>query len=106
MPDLRRIAALDCRGVIVTAQADSGTNYDFVSRFFALASGVDEDAVTGSAHCALAPYWRDKLGKDSLVGYQASRRGGIVRTVCQAERVLLTGNAILTLTGTLHLPDG
>jgi len=105
VPDMNRIAAFDCRGMIVTAQANTGQNYDFVSRFFAPASGVAEDHVTGSAHCALAPYWRDKLGKDSLVGYQSSRRGGIVRTVCQADRVLLTGNVVLTLTGTLYLPD-
>lgn len=102
-PDIGKLQQLNCRGVIVTAASDT-PDYDFISRFFAPNAGVPEDSVTGSAHCALAPYWRDNLGQNELVGYQASARGGIVRTECRADRVLLTGNAVLTLTGTLHLP--
>ncbi len=104
-PDLRRIADLGMRGLIITAQADTTAEYDFVSRFFAPAAGIDEDPATGSAHCGLAPYWRDKLGREALVGYQASPRGAIIRTLCRDSRVLLTGNVVLTLTGTLHLPS-
>jgi predicted PhzF superfamily epimerase YddE/YHI9 len=81
------------RGVIVTA-VGSG-EYDFVSRFFAPGSGIDEDPVTGSAHCALAPYWGRKLGKTHMLGYQASRRGGVVRVGWRGERVLLGGQAVL-----------
>ena len=92
-PDLRTVARLKARGVIVTSRA-SGGGYDFVSRFFAPAAGVDEDPVTGSAHCCLGPYWRDRLGRDNLVGFQASARGGVVRTRCQDDRVLLSGQAV------------
>jgi PhzF family phenazine biosynthesis protein len=105
-PDLRAIAGLavrqDFRGVIVTAAAEPGEEYDFVSRFFAPAAGIDEDPVTGSAHTALAPYWSGKLGRDGLVGYQASRRGGLVRTQLAGERVRLIGRAVTVLDGTLY----
>ena len=77
-PDYALVAALPCRGVIVTAPGDDGV-HDFVSRFFGPQSGVDEDPVTGSAHCALAPYWAGIHGRDTLVGFQASPRGGTVR---------------------------
>jgi predicted PhzF superfamily epimerase YddE/YHI9 len=86
--------------VIVTARS-SGQPYDFVARFFAPQSGVDEDPVTGSAYCALAPWWRGQLGKDEMTAYQASRRGGIVRMKCAAERVLLLGRAVTTMRGEL-----
>jgi PhzF family phenazine biosynthesis protein len=99
-PDFTRLASVEMRGVIVTARGDE-PGVDFVSRFFAPAVGVDEDPVTGSAHCALGPYWATKLGKNSLVGYQASRRGGIVRVELKNERVLLGGKAVTVLRGEL-----
>ncbi|HZN53730.1 MAG TPA: PhzF family phenazine biosynthesis protein [Candidatus Polarisedimenticolaceae bacterium] len=99
-PDLRRVAELDARGVIVTA-ASSSPSRDFVSRFFAPAAGVDEDPVTGSAHCALAPYWSRKLGKTALVGFQASTRGGTVRCEVVGGRVRLGGSAVTVLRATL-----
>ncbi len=99
-PDLRTLAAVNCRGVIVTAQSDDA-EFDFVSRFFAPAAGVDEDPVTGSAHCCLGPYWGQRLGKLSLVGYQASARGGVVRVMLAADRVLLAGRAVTILRGEL-----
>jgi predicted PhzF superfamily epimerase YddE/YHI9 len=86
--------------VIVTARSDAAP-YDFISRFFAPQSGVDEDPVTGSAHCALAPYWAAKLGKTDLLAYQASSRGGIVRMSHRGERVLLAGQAVTVLRGEL-----
>jgi PhzF family phenazine biosynthesis protein len=99
-PDVRALAALDMRGVIVTARSSSAS-FDFVSRFFAPAAGVDEDPVTGSAHCALAPYWAAKLGKPALVGYQASARGGTVECTLTGDRVVLGGRAVTVLRGTL-----
>lgn len=81
------------RGIVVTARAES-TAYDFVSRFFAPKAGIPEDPVTGSAHCALGPYWSVKLGKEALIGYQASRRGGWVRVRPAGARVRLGGQAV------------
>lgn len=98
-PDHAAVAALGMRGIIVTAKADPGRPYDFVSRFFAPGSGVPEDPVTGSAHCALAPYWADKLGQDGLTGYQASKRGGTVAVRVRGDRVELTGQAVTVLRG-------
>ena len=74
---------------------------DFVSRFFAPGSGVDEDPVTGSAHCALAPFWGERFGRTELTGYQASRRGGIVRTRLDGDRVILGGHAVTVMRGEL-----
>jgi len=88
------------RGVIVTSRADKG-KYDFVSRFFAPQSGVPEDPVTGSAHCALTPYWSAKLGKKELVAYQASLRGGELRVRLDGDRVHLSGQAVTVLRGEL-----
>lgn len=99
-PDLAALGALPVRGVIVTARADEGP-YDFVSRFFGPASGVPEDPVTGSAHCALGPYWADRVGKRSMVGYQASARGGVVRVRLEGERVKLSGKAVMVSRGEL-----
>ena len=96
--DPARIAA---RGVIVTSRADGKTKYDFVSRFFAPQSGVPEDPVTGSAHCALAPYWSAKLGKKELIAYQASARGGELRLRLEGDRVKLGGQAVTVLRGEL-----
>lgn len=103
-PDHTRLEGVPYRGVIVTARAGAGTPNDFVSRFFAPGCGVPEDPVTGSAHCALGPYWQKKLGKDDLVGYQASPRGGTVRVGCRGERVRLAGSAVTVVCGELALP--
>jgi predicted PhzF superfamily epimerase YddE/YHI9 len=99
-PDHRRVAALGVRGVIVTARASSPP-YDFVSRFFAPGSGIDEDPVTGSAHCTLGPYWAPQLGKDELLAYQASARGGVVKVRVAGDRVKLGGQAVTVLRGRL-----
>lgn len=99
-PQLERLAEVEARGVMITARADR-PGYDFVSRFFAPRAGVGEDPVTGSAHCALAPYWSEKLGKDEMVGYQASARGGTVRVKVAGDRVLLRGRAVTVLRGEL-----
>lgn len=99
-PDLRRLAELSLRGVIVTSRAAAGP-YDFVSRFFGPAVGVDEDPVTGSAHCALAPYWSAQLHKTEMIGYQASARGGVVRVRLGQGRVYLAGQAVTVLRGEL-----
>jgi PhzF family phenazine biosynthesis protein len=92
-PRFDALAALPVRGTIVTARSDD-PSFDFVSRFFAPAVGVNEDPVTGSAHCALGPYWAGKLGKTDFTAYQASERGGIVRVSVRGDRVLLAGNAV------------
>lgn len=95
-PDMRALkacGAADNRGVIATAPADDGV-HDFVSRYFAPAHGVDEDPVTGSAHCTLAPYWGERLGRTELVGRQISQRGGTVRCRLEGERVHLGGRAV------------
>jgi PhzF family phenazine biosynthesis protein len=100
-PDLAALGRVEARGVIVTSRASSKSEYDFVSRFFAPQSGVPEDPVTGSAHCALMPYWSAKLGKTYLVAYQASARGGVLRLRLDGERVRLGGQAVTVLRGEL-----
>jgi PhzF family phenazine biosynthesis protein len=102
-PDLARLRRIAVRGVVVTSRCDAGP-YDFVSRFFAPASGVDEDPVTGTAHCALGPYWAERFGKSDLVGFQASARGGVVRVGVRGRRVLLGGSAVTVWRG--ELVDG
>ena len=97
-PDFGKLKALPVRGIMVTSVAGSDA-FDFVSRFFAPGAGVDEDPVTGSAHCSLGPYWAERLGKDTLVAYQASARGGIVRVRLADERVYLAGQAVTVLRG-------
>src|SRR5438309_7680480 len=99
-PNHTMLAALPVRGVIVTSRADSG-GYDFVSRFFAPGSGIAEDPVTGSAHCALGPFWQARLGKSDLLAYQASPRGGVVRVRVVRDRVKLGGKAVTVLRGEL-----
>lgn len=99
-PDFMRLRSLPVRGVIVTARGD-GAPYDFVSRFFAPGSGIDEDPVTGSAHCTLAPYWAERLGKSEMLAYQASPRGGVVRVRVAGDRVKLGGRAVTVLVGKL-----
>ena len=100
-PDFRQMATLPCRGIIVTAPGESS---DFVSRFFAPKFGIDEDPVTGSAHCATAPYWAKRLKKDRLTAIQRSKREG--QLVCEVveNRVKLSGKAQLFLRGTIQLP--
>jgi len=99
-PDLTMIRRLPVRGLIVTSRA-AGSEYDFVSRFFGPAVGINEDPATGSAHCTLGPYWRDRLGRDDLLGYQASARGAFIRTRCEGDRVLISGQAITVMRGEL-----
>lgn len=99
-PDFRALARLDARGAIVTAPADDA-DADFVSRYFAPAFGVDEDPVTGSAHCALGPHWGARLGQDELTGHQVSARGGEVRVALHGDRVTLSGQAVRVLKGEL-----
>jgi PhzF family phenazine biosynthesis protein len=101
-PDFRALEAVDARGIIVTARASQSSDADYVSRFFAPRVGVPEDPVTGSAHCALAPYWSGKIGTDALVGAQLSERGGVVRTTMRGDRVELAGHAVTVLSGELH----
>ncbi len=97
-PDFFLLSKVPSRGVIVTSTASS-KSFDFVSRFFGPNVGINEDPVTGSAHCCLGPYWSSRLGKDSLVAYQASRRGGVVKTRTQGNRVILSGQAVTVLLG-------
>ena len=99
-PDFKQLATVKCRGVIVTARSDS-PNVDFVSRFFAPAVGIDEDPVTGSAHCCLADFWGKRLVKTEMVGYQASARGGTVEVKVQGDRVFLGGEAVIVAHGRL-----
>jgi predicted PhzF superfamily epimerase YddE/YHI9 len=99
-PDFDRLACLPVRGVIVTSRSDN-PEFDFVSRFFAPASGVNEDPVTGSAHCCLGPYWSEKVGKRELRAYQASARGGVVGVRVAGERVILRGQAVTVIQGEL-----
>ena len=104
-PDFANLALLPGgRGIIATAQAEATAQecgYDFVSRWFGPALGIDEDPVTGSAHCLLAPYWGTRLGKREMVGYQASPRSGIVRVAVAGDRVKLRGQALTILRGEL-----
>lgn len=99
-PDFRTLKTFNTRGVIVTSKADSD-NLDFVSRFFCATPGIDEDPVTGSAHCALAPFWQRELGKSDFRAYQASARGGSLRACVVADRVQLSGQAVTIMRGTL-----
>ena len=99
-PDFSRLGELPVRGVIVTARSDQ-TEFDFVSRFFAPASGVNEDPVTGSAHCTLGPFWQERLNKSDFRAYQASERGGVVKVRVAGGRVFLGGNAVTVLRGEL-----
>ena len=96
-PDFTALATLPVRGVIVTCRSGSA-EFDFLSRFFAPAAGVNEDPVTGSAHCALGPYWQAQLGKSDFTAFQASARGGIVKLSVRGDRVLLRGQAVMMST--------
>jgi PhzF family phenazine biosynthesis protein len=99
-PDFAVLGRVPVRGVIVTARS-ANSEYHFVSRFFGPQSGINEDPVTGSAHCALAPFWGAKLGRDELVGFQASSRGGVVKVKIVGDRVRLIGDAVTVWSGEL-----
>jgi PhzF family phenazine biosynthesis protein len=102
VPDISALTRTGIRGVMVTA-AGAG-EHDFVSRFFAPGAGVDEDPVTGSAHCALGSYWQERTGRDEFVAFQASARGGVVRVECRGDRVILRGRAVTVLRAELVVP--
>ena len=104
-PDFTRLKELPVRGVMVTSHA-STARADFVSRFFAPGAGIAEDPVTGSAHCCLGPFWAERLGKQELLAYQASERGGWIRVRVEEERVYLLGRAVTVLRGELLAPCG
>ncbi|MDF1694138.1 MAG: PhzF family phenazine biosynthesis isomerase [Zhongshania sp.] len=101
IPDLAAVSALPARGLIVTAKTGGGggNQVDFVSRFFAPAAGIDEDPVTGSAHCALAHYWSQKLGRETMRGRQLSTRGGEVGVAIAGDKVILSGQAVTVMGG-------
>jgi PhzF family phenazine biosynthesis protein len=102
VPDFKRLATLPVRGIIITSRA-SDPQYDFVSRFFAPGAGIDEDPVTGSAHCCLGDYWRKRLNKTEFVAFQASARGGVVKVRVEKDRVFLGGKAVTVAGGKLLL---
>jgi predicted PhzF superfamily epimerase YddE/YHI9 len=101
-PDFPNLKQLDLRGVVATAP---GEKCDFVSRFFAPGHGIDEDPVTGSAHCELTPYWSERLGRKVMRARQVSSRGGDVRCEMAGDRVVLKGGAITFMEGRIELPD-
>jgi PhzF family phenazine biosynthesis protein len=101
-PDFRSILTLDCRALVITARGD---DCDFVSRFFGPKVGVDEDPVTGSAHCGLVPYWSAKLGKHTLQARQLSARGGELLCELRGDRVLMSGHAVQYSAGRIRLPS-
>ena len=99
-PDFTLLATVPCRGVIVTSRSDSD-QFDFVSRAFAPRAGINEDPVTGSAHCCLGPFWKARLRKNTFLAYQASARGGVIRVHLAGDRVRLGGKAVTVSRGTL-----
>ncbi len=101
-PNFTLLKQLPVSNVIVTSKAEPDSPYDFVSRFFAPKLGINEDPVTGAAHCCLAPYWRDRLNQDQFLAYQASSRGGIVKIDYDgSDRVILQGQAVTVMRGEL-----
>lgn len=104
-PDMDKLSGFECRGVIVTAPAKGGSEFDFVSRFFAPSVGVNEDPVTGSAHTALIPYWAAKLNKDIMTARQVSARGGTLYCRLKKDRVEIGGDCVSYMKGTIILPD-
>jgi PhzF family phenazine biosynthesis protein len=100
-PDFGLMSKLPVHGVIVTSLANETSKFDFISRFFAPQFGINEDPVTGSAHCCLAPFWRDRLHKPEFLAYQASARGGVIKVRYEGDRVYLSGQAVTVLRGEL-----
>lgn len=101
-PDFKSLAALPVRGIIVTSRS-ADLRFDFVSRFFAPAAGIDEDPVTGSAHCCLGDFWSKRLGKTEFVAFQASARGGVVKVRVTRDRAFLGGTAVTVARGELFV---
>src|SRR5262249_32524288 len=99
-PDFKWLATVAARGIIVTSRS-ADTKFDFVSRFFAPAVGVDDDPVTGSAHCCLGHFWQKQFGKSEFVAYQASSRGGIIKVRVTKDRAFLAGKAVIVTEGQL-----
>jgi PhzF family phenazine biosynthesis protein len=99
-PDFARLREMQMRGVMITSTSDD-PRFDFVSRYFAPGAGIDEDPVTGSAHCCLGPFWSERLGKSEMTAYQASARGGVVRVRLNGDRVILGGQAVTVWRGEL-----
>jgi PhzF family phenazine biosynthesis protein len=105
-PDFAVLRQVVTRGITVTSRSDD-PRFDFVSRFFAPAVGVDEDPVCGSSHCCLGPFWQQRLGKSELLAHQISKRGGVLRVTCDGDRVRLAGRAVLVTQGELlAMPHG
>jgi PhzF family phenazine biosynthesis protein len=102
-PDMASLARLDRSGVIVTARGNKDEGYDFISRYFAPAKGIPEDPVTGAAHCMLAPYWAQRLGKGELRAYQASQRGGEITCRVARDRIELEGTCVFYLEGEVEI---
>jgi PhzF family phenazine biosynthesis protein len=103
-PDFKRLAMVPVRGIIATSRS-TDPKFDFLSRFFAPGAGIDEDPVTGSAHCCLADFWRKRLGKSEFVAFQASARGGVVKVRIVKDRALLGGKAITVARGELLVEE-
>jgi PhzF family phenazine biosynthesis protein len=99
-PDFLALKAVPLRTVAVTSRPET-PGFDFISRYFAPRMGINEDPVTGSAHCALTPYWSQKLGKTELLAYQASARGGVLRVRLAGDRVVIAGQAVTVFNGEL-----
>lgn len=99
-PDFSALKKIAYGGVIVTAKS-SDARLDFISRFFAPSLGIDEDPVTGSAHCCLGPYWRDRLGRNVFTAYQASSRGGVISLRLDEDRIYLSGQAVTVMSGVI-----
>ena len=99
-PNFEKLRKVSMRGVIVTSESEDA-RFDFVSRYFAPSAGINEDPVTGSAHCSLGPFWGERLGKSEMTAYQASARGGVVQVRLNGDRVLLGGRAVTVFRGVL-----
>ncbi|THB71606.1 MAG: PhzF family phenazine biosynthesis protein [Desulfovibrio sp.] len=102
-PEFPMLVDLDVMGVIATAPGEPGSGVDFVSRFFAPSAGIDEDPVTGSAHCTLIPYWSERLGKNHLTAHQVSARGGVLDCTFEGDRATMAGQAVLYMKGIITL---
>ena len=105
-PNFSLLKTLSVPGIIVTSVGENNSEYDFISRFFAPGLGIDEDPVTGAAHCCLAPFWRNKLQQDEFIAYQASPRGGVVKVRYEgADRVFLQGQAVTVMKGEILISN-
>lgn len=98
-PNIADLKNIECAGFIFTAECDKNKSYDFVSRYFAPREGIDEDPVTGSAHCKLAPFWAERLHKNTFTAYQSSKRGGVLGIEYNPDRVFISGQAVTAFSG-------